>query len=81
VAREGLPILWAEKSEPLDAEDSGWQFVCNSGRTEDETQAQVWSIDEVLALEPSLATFVSSTPGTRLLRANQRSAWQVSTVH
>lgn len=83
VAREGLPILYAERSEPVNAEDSGWQFLCNAGGPEDESQAQIWSLDEVLALEPSLRSVITAPAGTRVYRRDKLTAWEKgrSTVH
>ena len=83
VAREGLPILYAERSEPVSPEDSGWQFICNSGRLEDEAQAQVWSLDEVLSREPGLAGFLTAPTGTRVYRRNVSTPWEEdrSAVH
>ncbi len=46
-----LPILRAIRTDPLEPEDSGWQFLCNSGKEEKEGDAQVWFVSEVLSLE------------------------------
>jgi hypothetical protein len=83
VARDGRPILYAERSEPVNAEDSGWQFLCNSVRSEDPSQAQVWSLDEVLVLEPSLRSVIVAPPGTRVYRRDKLAAWEEhrSAVH
>jgi hypothetical protein len=83
VAREGLPILYAERTAPVSPEDSGWQFVCNSGRVEDGSQAQVWSLTDVLRREPGLQTFVASPVGTRVYRRDASTPWEEdrSTVH
>jgi hypothetical protein len=75
VAVDLLPILSAIRTEPLREEDSGWQFLCDSGPDEIENQAQVWAVSEVLAVEPSLAEFMDSPIGTRLVRANRNSKW------
>ena len=48
VAVDHAYILYAERSEPVEEADSGWQFLC--GRTtEDPEAAQVWALREVLA--------------------------------
>ena len=78
VAKDRLPILLAERIEPVEAADSGWQFFCNSGHPEEARDAQVWSISEVLELEPTLSDFVSRPPGARLLRCDSKSPWVVS---
>ena len=74
----GYPILHAERSEPDEPVDTGWQFVCNSGLDEDIETAQIWSLNEVLAVEPSLSALINLPPGTQLHRENRSSPWQVS---
>lgn len=76
VAKDGLPILSGIRTEPLEPEDSGWQFLCNSGKQEEETDAQVWLVSEVLALEPSLSSFINSPVGTKIHRPDQSAKWQ-----
>ncbi len=73
---KGRAILRAVKSEPLSEEDSGWQFLCDSGEREDEDQAQVWSVREVLEREPSLKPFLDGPPETVLTRKGK--GWKVS---
>lgn len=77
VAINRCPILYAERSEPIDEIDSGWQFLCNASENEDVGQAQVWSINEVLCYEPSLKRFMNYPPGTRLERKNIESDWKI----
>jgi len=76
VASQGLPILLAARSAPIREEDSGWQFLCNSGATEDQRQALVWSLQEVLELEPSLTDLMASPPGTQLTREHKGVPWR-----
>jgi hypothetical protein len=76
VANEGYPILYASRTEPLEPEDSGWQFLCNSGKEENETDAKVWLLKEVLALDPSLSVFINSPVGTKICRKDKNSEWQ-----
>jgi len=76
VAKLGYPILLAERDEPTMREDSGWQFLCNSGLPEIDSEAQVWALDEVLALEPSLDAFTDSRPGTVITRKDATSSWR-----
>lgn len=73
----GQPFRRATKSEPLSAEDSGWQFLCDSVEREDESQAQVWSIREVLELDPSLKPFLDKPSGTTLVRDGPQGDWKV----
>lgn len=76
VTSENLPILRATRDRPLNPEDSGWQFLCNTGR--DETDAEIWSVNEVLELEPSLSPFINNPSGTQLVRNDKKSQWKIS---
>src|SRR5687768_12008760 len=78
VALERLPILLAERSEPDEPLDTGWQFLCNSGADEPTAGAQIWALGEVLMVEPSLSEFVNLPPGTQLTRKSADSPWIVS---
>jgi hypothetical protein len=77
IANEGYPILRARKDEPLENVDSGWQFICNSGKIENEEKAQVWSITEVLEIEPSFVGYLDESPGTVLVRESIKHKWKV----
>lgn len=77
IALEGLPILYAKRDDPCEPTDSGWQFVCYSGKDEDENGAQVWSINEVLEYEPTLAGLLEEPPGTILFREAVNEPWQI----
>jgi hypothetical protein len=78
IAVDNSPILLAVKDEPVSEEDSGWQFLCDSGENENEDEAQVWSINEILEYEPSLCALLNHPAGTKLFRKNIKSAWIVS---
>ena len=73
------PILLAIRTEPEDDMDSGWQFLCNSVMEEDWQTSQVWSISEVLELEPSIESYIDSPPGTTIFRDSNDSDWCVQT--
>jgi hypothetical protein len=77
VAKQGYPIMRAERDKPTMTEDSGWQFLCNSGELENESEAQVWSVSEVVQREPSLADFVGASVGTKLIRNSQDAPWRI----
>ena len=77
VANGKLPILYAERSEPIEDTDSGWQCLCYSGLAEDPDAAKVCSVHELLHLEPSLVPYVDSPPGTRLVRTSAADAWHI----
>lgn len=77
VASGKYPIMLAERSEPGDEVDTGWQFVCAAMPHDNVQDAQVWALDEVLELEPSLRGLVDKPPGTRLVRSSKSAQWQV----
>jgi hypothetical protein len=70
------PILFAERSEPVEAVDSGWQFLC--GLEEDHgTEAQIWSLQEVINADLSLAQLVDLPVGTRVVRSTVTATWEI----
>ena len=75
VAKSQRPILFAARDEPALPEDTGWQFLCNLPEPEDIQEAQVWSLHEVITLEPSLAAYLNCPAGTVITRNNQVSQW------
>jgi hypothetical protein len=75
VALEGYPILLAVRDKPTVPEDSGWQFLCNSGQDENEDEAQVWALSEVFEHDPSLFGLLDVPPGTKLVRGRQNQPW------
>lgn len=77
VATSQFPILRAERDEPIVPEDTGWQFTCNRVDSEDPQEAQVWSLGEVIDLEPTLAAFMACPAGTAIERYDQKSAWKI----
>ena len=76
VASMKMPILYAERSEPEDGSDSGWQFLC-AASDEDWHKSQVWALHEVVAADMSLAPFIDAPPGTVLTRLNANRPWEV----
>jgi hypothetical protein len=76
IAKDKLPILRGVRTEPLEPEDSGWQFLCNSGKVENETKAQVWLVEEVLGLEPTLSKHINLPVGSMISRLNKNSNWE-----
>lgn len=77
VAKEGYPILYARRDSPVCPEDSGWQFLCYSGKEEKVDEAQTWSVDEVLEFEPSLRELIGCEPIAVLRRTNKTASWQI----
>jgi hypothetical protein len=77
VAKERAPILSAEKSEPQDDADSGWQFLCGV-KEENWQNAQVWALHEVLSTDSSLQSFMGAPWGTVLRRTRVGAPWQIT---
>jgi hypothetical protein len=65
------------RDEPVDASDSGWQFVCHAASEEDPEAASVWAINEVIEMEPSIKDYLELPPGTILVRADEHSDWTI----
>jgi len=74
----GEPILRAMRDEPMDAADSGWQFLCDYGADEDIKNAQLWSVAQVTERDSTLLSFINSPVGTSMVRADANSHWQPS---
>jgi hypothetical protein len=75
VATAECPILIADRSEPEDPADSGWQFLCGT-KDENWNEAKVWSVGEVVESDPSLASLVNLPIGTRLVRVSAKAPWE-----
>jgi hypothetical protein len=73
---DGAPILYAKRDTALESEDSGWQFLCNKA-LEDQSKAQIWLINEVIAKEPSLHDYLLLPPGSELVRSSVAEPWTV----
>ncbi|MFN7643338.1 MAG: DUF2185 domain-containing protein [Burkholderiales bacterium] len=73
-AKELAPIMRALRDVPEESADSGWQFLCGAIE-EDFSEAQVWSIEEVLELAPDFLDFINLPPGTSLFRSIQSGPW------
>ncbi len=76
VAELGLPVLLAVRDEPLGADDSGWQFLCDSGEDEHIERAQLWLVEEILEVEPTLASWIDAPVGTVLTRKDKADEWK-----
>lgn len=76
VASKAKPILMAERSDPLDEADSGWQFWGGDSDPLEPEHAQIWAVGEVLEYEPTLAAYIGMPSGTRLERSSQTESWQ-----
>ncbi len=78
IANEGEKILFAQRDEPEEPADSGWQFLCGAIDDEDWSKARVWALGEVLKYEPTLAPFLMLDPGTCISRKSVSDPWTLS---
>jgi len=76
VAVDGDAILRAMRNEPIQAEDSGWQFMCGRREHDDEDDAQVWSISHVLREERTLQDLLNEPAGTTWVRKKITAPWE-----
>ncbi len=74
IAAKESPVLYACRDAPVEPEDSGWQFLCGKGDSDDELQ--VWSLDEVVEHEPSLEKWIELDELLEIVRRDTRSAWE-----
>jgi|GraSoiStandDraft_28_1057319.scaffolds.fasta_scaffold1436173_1 hypothetical protein len=75
VALCSATVRRAVRSEPVAVEDSGWQFLCGEVEMENEENAAIWSVQEVVDYEPSLAAWIDSGIGTVLERSKNCETW------
>jgi hypothetical protein len=76
IAIKRADILRAERSEPIDEADSGWQFSCGV-EVDDPVDACIWSMREVLEVEPSLLEYIDLPPGTLVERKTINAPWML----
>ena len=75
VALMKSPILSAFRTEPESLEDSGWQFFCGKEEEENFGNAQVWLLEEVLIIEPTLSEYMNLHPGVQVWRPAKNEDW------
>ena len=83
VARLGYSILYAHRDAPMEAVDSGWQFLCSGepNHADDVVGGCVWSINDVLRTEPTLRPMLRHPIGTWLARPNSSAPWESHAPH
>jgi hypothetical protein len=69
-------ILQAMRTASYEKGDSGWQFHCKSGLSEDLAEMKILPLKEVLDLDPSLRKWLRSPAGTTLWRTSSRAPWE-----
>lgn len=75
VAYPDVPILRATRDEPLQPEDSGWQFLCGvTGHTS--ADGRLWRLDEVVKLDRSILDILENAAGTSFARDSMNGPWR-----
>jgi hypothetical protein len=74
----GEPILRATRDNPMDPDDSGWQFLCDSGADERIEDAKIWTVTQVTEHDPTILQFINFPIGTTMARPDANSEWQAS---
>jgi len=69
------PFRYAARDEPVDDADSGWQFSANPTGVGNAEKAQIWTLGEVFAVEPSLRPFIALPYGTVLAKPDPTDEW------
>jgi hypothetical protein len=77
IAYSERPILRATRDLPLQPEDSGWQFLCGAEGHQD-SDAAVWLLEEVAALDLSLLPILDAEPGVSFDRSAIDQPWQAT---
>ena len=70
------PILRATRDDPLEPEDSGWQFLCGTA-SHGESRGLVVALNEVAAMDPSLLNILDSKPKVSFERSTVDTPWPV----
>ena len=76
IAHDGHPIMYAERSAPLQPEDSGWQFLCGDTHANSD-DVQIWSVREIVELDPTLTKHILLPAGTILERRSPDAPWVI----
>ncbi len=71
VVRAGKPILYVSH----DADDGGWQF--HSGNLVSTKDMMILALEEILEIDPSIASLASLPLGHCATRRGIRSAWRI----
>jgi hypothetical protein len=77
IASRETKIRCGFRTQAIESVDSGWQFFCGKYEDEDPDKAQIWLLQEVVDLEPTLASLVTSSPNVQIWRESDDSPWQM----
>lgn len=70
-------ILYAQRDDPISPEDSGWQFTAGSLDGSNMQNAEIWTLREIIELEPTLAKFISLPIGSGIVRSSSGDNWRI----
>ena len=68
------PILRVTRDHPVADEDSGWQFLCGAS-SHDASDAAIWRLEEVVALDPTVRSLLDSEPCHSFERTSSGGVW------
>ncbi|WP_340316132.1 hypothetical protein [Rhizorhabdus argentea] len=72
------PLLFGERSDPVEEMDSGWQFSSMPSGGGEQEAAEIWTLEAILKDDPSLSFFVGMPPGTMIRRASNIDRWSIA---
>ena len=74
VTKEGFPILYACRDEPVEEADSGWQFHCDQ-HDHSEAWSAVWAVANAIDFDSSIAAIIDSPVGSAYQRESVTDEW------
>ena len=75
VARQGSPILFACRDNPVRDVDTGWQFLCGD-ENHGSSEAEVWCVAHVLEHDPSVADIIDNPTCRAFIRSDGLAPWR-----
>lgn len=74
----GLGVIrYAQRDVPMDPRDSGWQFSEGSIDTSNPAHAQIWALDEIVQMDPSVECIIGLPWGTKAIRNGANEQWEL----
>ena len=76
VARQGLPILHAQRDGPVRDLDTGWQFTCDVHNHQGAADGEVWRVHHVIERDLSIAEIIDNPPRPAFNRSGDCAPWK-----
>jgi hypothetical protein len=74
---QGAPIAFAQKDEPIDECDTGWQFLCGIDQYHDDAKVMlIVAIKTVVGVDASVLQILDSPVGSQFARKLPSTAWK-----